>query len=105
MLDYAANAVAYWPVEEIKAKFESRCNNDGDDPDAELVELLGEGRDVLTETSLWGPPRQHQSHPHVKLLEAESGRAPGDQNGTQPAARDSTNSRPLSVRNTAIGFQ
>ena len=25
MLDYAANAVAYWPVEEIKAKFESRC--------------------------------------------------------------------------------
>lgn len=25
MLDYAANAVAYWPVEEICAKFESRC--------------------------------------------------------------------------------
>jgi hypothetical protein len=48
MLDYAANAVAYWPVEEIKAKFESRCKNDGDDPDAELVELLGESRDVAT---------------------------------------------------------
>ena len=30
MLDYAANAVAYWPVEEIKAKFESRCKEDGD---------------------------------------------------------------------------
>ena len=30
MLDYAANAVAYWPVEEIKAKFESRCKDDGD---------------------------------------------------------------------------
>jgi hypothetical protein len=27
MLDYAANAVAYWPVEEIKAKFESRCRD------------------------------------------------------------------------------
>ena len=25
MLDYAANAVAYWPVEEIRAKFENGC--------------------------------------------------------------------------------
>ena len=32
MLDYAANAVAYWPVEEIKAKFESRCKDDGSIP-------------------------------------------------------------------------
>src|SRR5882762_2705403 len=40
MLDYAANAVAYWPVEEIKAKFESRCAADGSDPSEELSELL-----------------------------------------------------------------
>lgn len=25
MLDYAANAVVYWPVETIRAKFEARC--------------------------------------------------------------------------------
>ena len=46
MLDYAANAVAYWPVEEIKAKFESRCKEDGDNPDVELAGLLGEGQDA-----------------------------------------------------------
>ncbi|MEX2171917.1 MAG: hypothetical protein WD851_21535 [Pirellulales bacterium] len=41
MLDYAANAVAYWPVEEIKAKFESRCQSHGEDPDELLMEHLG----------------------------------------------------------------
>ncbi len=45
MLDYAANAVAYWPVEEIKAKFEGRCEADGSDPSEELSELLGEDHD------------------------------------------------------------
>ncbi len=48
MLDYAANAVAYWPVEEIKARFESRCKEDGVEPDAELAGLLGEGQDAST---------------------------------------------------------
>src|SRR6476620_5793197 len=48
MLDYAANAVVYWPVEEIKAKFENRCHEDGGDPDAELAALLGEGQDPST---------------------------------------------------------
>jgi hypothetical protein len=46
MLDYAANAVAYWPVEEIKAKFEGRCEADGSDPSEELAELLGEDHDT-----------------------------------------------------------
>ena len=48
MLDYAANAVAYLPVEEIKAKFESRCKDDGVVPEAELAEFLGEGQDAST---------------------------------------------------------
>ncbi len=48
MLDYAANAVAYWPVEGIKAKFESRCNEDGVEPEAELARLLGDGQDAST---------------------------------------------------------
>ena len=41
MLDYAANAVAYWPVEEVRARFEGRCKEDGLDPEAELAELPG----------------------------------------------------------------
>ena len=48
MLDYAANAVAYLPVEEIKAKVESRCKDDGGDPEAEAAGLLGEGQGSST---------------------------------------------------------
>lgn len=41
MLDYAANAVAYWPVEEIKAKFETRCAKNGSEPEELIASLLG----------------------------------------------------------------
>jgi hypothetical protein len=44
MLDYAANAVAYWPVEEIQARFEGRCRDDGLEPDEELARLMKEGQ-------------------------------------------------------------
>ena len=40
MLDYAANAVAYWPLEEIRQQFEKRCQFDQVDPDAELAGFL-----------------------------------------------------------------
>ena len=65
MLDYAANAVAYWPVEEIKAKFESRCKDDGDDPEKELVELLGEGQDIST---FWQSVKTNLQAGRVRLL-------------------------------------
>ena len=42
MLDYAANAVAYWPVEEIRAKFEARCEQEQEDAEEVLAKLLGE---------------------------------------------------------------
>jgi hypothetical protein len=38
MLDYAANALAYWPVEKIKAEFERNYP----DPDSTLLEFLSE---------------------------------------------------------------
>jgi hypothetical protein len=44
MLDYAANAVVYWPVEQIQARFEARCDAAGLDAAAELDGFLsGEG--------------------------------------------------------------
>jgi hypothetical protein len=46
MLDYAANAVAYWPVEEIRSAFESRCSQDGVDPDEELADVLGSSHEL-----------------------------------------------------------
>ncbi len=65
MLDYAANAVAYWPVEEIKAKFESRCKDDGDDPETELMGLLGEGQDIST---FWQSVKTNLQAGRVRLL-------------------------------------
>jgi len=46
MLDYAANAVMYWPVEEIRSQFTRRCEEAGKDPEAELQSLLGDDADV-----------------------------------------------------------
>ncbi|MFN7946608.1 MAG: hypothetical protein U0Z53_14755 [Blastocatellia bacterium] len=41
MLDYAANAVVYWPVETIRARFEARCQAENADPSQELGNLMG----------------------------------------------------------------
>lgn len=46
MLDYAANAVAYWPVEEIRAKFERRCEKNSEDPDDVLTSFLGDDQHI-----------------------------------------------------------
>lgn len=42
MLDYAANAVAYWPVERIQQAFEARCAANQEDPEQLLLELTGD---------------------------------------------------------------
>lgn len=41
MLDYAANAVVYWPVEKIRAQFEANCEVQGIDPAGALDGFLG----------------------------------------------------------------
>lgn len=46
MLDYAANAVVYWPVEEIRSRFVGRCEAEGLDPAEELAAFLGEDGEV-----------------------------------------------------------
>lgn len=40
MLDYAANAVVYWPVDAIRAQFEATCLLAGRDPDATVAGFL-----------------------------------------------------------------
>ena len=42
MLDYAANAVVYWPVEQIQAKFERRCEQEQVNPTTALSAHLAE---------------------------------------------------------------
>ena len=41
MLDYAANAVVYWPVEEIRKQFEKTCESSAINPDETLLAFLG----------------------------------------------------------------
>ena len=41
MLDYAANAVVYWPGDLIRAQFEGRCLAEGRGPDQVLPNFLG----------------------------------------------------------------
>lgn len=41
MLDYAANAVVYWPVEEFRSHFERECESAGAIPDDRLRSFLG----------------------------------------------------------------
>jgi len=65
MLDYAANAVAYWSAEEIKAKFESRCKNEGLDPEAELSNFLGGVQDV---SAFWQSVKTNLQAGRVRLL-------------------------------------
>jgi hypothetical protein len=45
MLDYAANAIEYWPVETIRARFEKTCELQRIDPATVLAAFLGEGGD------------------------------------------------------------
>lgn len=45
MLDYAANAVVYWPVEAIRDRFEEVCRQRNVEPAKEIETLLGPGGD------------------------------------------------------------
>lgn len=46
MLDYAANAVVYWPVEDLRARFETCCETRGEDATEVLSELLNQDLEV-----------------------------------------------------------
>ena len=50
MLDYAANASAYWNPESLRARFEARCEQSALDPQEELAELLSDEADY---TGFW----------------------------------------------------
>lgn len=41
MLDYAANGIAYWPIDKIIDAFKSTCQKAGVDPEIRLSEFLG----------------------------------------------------------------
>jgi hypothetical protein len=65
MLDYAANAVVYWPVEQLRAEFEQRCEKNGTDPEEEIRERLAiEGG----AEELWQSVRTNLQAGRVRML-------------------------------------
>lgn len=46
MLDYAANAVVYWPVERLRSTFESSAAAAGEDPAEVIVDLIDDGKAI-----------------------------------------------------------
>lgn len=65
MLDYAANAVVYWPVEKIRASFEARCQREGLDPLEATEEFLGEGRNI---NQFWDDVKTNLQAQKIRLL-------------------------------------
>lgn len=47
MLEYAANAIVYWPIEKIQTEIESIASRQGMDLDMFIQEFLGEDHDIL----------------------------------------------------------
>lgn len=47
ILEYAANAVAYWPPDLIRTRFEDRVRQDGKDPAQEIFNRLGIAPDAV----------------------------------------------------------
>jgi hypothetical protein len=45
MLDYAANAVVHWSIDQITNAYRNQCDSDGTDPDQQLAKFLGDDRD------------------------------------------------------------
>jgi hypothetical protein len=65
MLDYAANAVVYWPIEKIQASFESLCSTRQIDPDA-VVSQLVEGSIGVEE--FWQKVKTNLQAGRIRLL-------------------------------------
>ena len=52
MLDYAANAVAYWTEASLRARFEARCEAEGKDPGQAVAEFLQMGGEKAGDADL-----------------------------------------------------
>jgi len=69
ILDYAANAVVYWPVEDIKAKFEANCDKNKEDPNILIQDLLGlEQTEEISIEGFWEDVRTNLKAGKIRLV-------------------------------------
>jgi hypothetical protein len=65
MLDYAANAVVYWPIEKLQAQFEASCAAENQDPGLLLAEFLGSESDSDT---FWQRAKTNLQAGRIRML-------------------------------------
>jgi hypothetical protein len=65
MLDYAANAVVYWPAERIQTDFEAGSRERGEDPAEQLAEFLEDNNDA---EEFWQQVRNNLQTGRLRLL-------------------------------------
>jgi hypothetical protein len=69
MLDYAANAVAYWPEETIRARFEARCESLSLDSSREVSNLRGiEGGEEGDVEAFWSQVKTNLQAGRIRLV-------------------------------------
>lgn len=71
MMEYAAHAVVYWPVEKMRAQFEATCGNCGADPGERLATLLSLPDDAAVADeveSFWARAKENLEQGHLRLL-------------------------------------
>jgi hypothetical protein len=65
MLDYAANAVVYWPIDQLRSEFEASCAQKSADPAEEITGHLG--ADINPET-LWQQIKTNLQAGRIRML-------------------------------------
>ena len=65
VLDYAANAVIYWPIETLQAQFANQCLHRGVDPDQELANFLELEQDPVL---FWQQAKTNLQAGKIRLL-------------------------------------
>jgi hypothetical protein len=65
MLDYAANAVVYWPIDQLRSEFEAGCNEKGTNPEEEIRSHLGVEIDPET---LWQHVKTNLQAGRIRML-------------------------------------
>ena len=66
VIEYAANAVAYWSVERLEAVFESNCRKEGKIPEDELRNLVGV--DAISTEEFWKKVETNLKAGNIRLL-------------------------------------
>lgn len=69
MLDYAANSVAYWPVESLRAAFEVSANGAGEDPNQLILSLIkATPEDIDPVEKFWTRVKTNLQAGRIRLL-------------------------------------